>query len=461
MNSTEPSASARSHHPPGFRARRGLNWGALGFMYASYYMCRYNFRFAGPGMVKEFGFNTADLANIWVIWSLAYGTGQLFNGLISDRIGGKWIMIVGAAGTIICNLIFGFSSFVGTLATFGLIALINGWFQSCGAPGMVKINAAWFQRNERGTFAGIFGIMIQLGQFVANTLAPYILAGFALTFWGIGTWVVEPGNWRMLFIIPPFVTALMALFMAFAVKEEPAQAGFPNVIVDEIDNSLGTRVSIADTFKTIFRHPLVWFYAAAYASTGAVRHSSDQMAVMFFKDHLLIDMNSKPLSVMITMNLMTAVAILGSVGAGIISDKVFKGARSPVAMRLYFIEATVISCAAVAMFAGLIKPGPLGIFLGGMFLVLTSLTVNSTHSIVGAAAPMDIGGKKMAGFATGVIDSFQYYGSALSLFLFGKMFAKYGWSAWYPLMVMFAVSGGLCMFMVMRKQQRLARLANS
>jgi MFS transporter, OPA family, glycerol-3-phosphate transporter len=429
-------------------------------MYASYYMCRYNFRFAGPGMVKEFGFNTADLANIWVIWSLAYGTGQLFNGLVSDRIGGKWIMIVGAGGTIVCNWIFGFSSFVGTLATFGLIALINGWFQSCGAPGMVKINAAWFQRNERGTFAGIFGIMIQLGQFVANTLAPYILAGFALTFWGIGTWVVEPGNWRMLFIIPPFVTALLALFMAFAVKEEPAQAGFANVIVDEIDNSLGTRVGIADTFKTIFRHPLVWFYAAAYASTGAVRHSSDQMAVMFFKDHLLIDMNSKPLSVMITMNLMTGVAILGSVGAGIISDKVFKGARSPVAMRLYFIEATVISGAALAMFAGLIKPGALGIFLGGMFLVLTSLTVNSTHSIVGAAAPMDIGGKKMAGFATGVIDSFQYYGSALSLFLFGRMFAKYGWSAWYPLMVMFAVSGGLCMFMVMRKQKRMARSAN-
>ena len=62
-------------------------------LYASYYMCRYNFRFAGPGMSKEFNFDTADLANIWVIWSLAYGTGQLVNGIISDRIGGKWIML--------------------------------------------------------------------------------------------------------------------------------------------------------------------------------------------------------------------------------------------------------------------------------------------------------------------------------------------------------------------------------
>ena len=78
-----------AHYPPGFRARRGLNWGALGLMYASYYMCRYNFRFAGPGMNEEFGFKASDLAMLWVVWSLAYGTGQLVNGLFTDRIGGK------------------------------------------------------------------------------------------------------------------------------------------------------------------------------------------------------------------------------------------------------------------------------------------------------------------------------------------------------------------------------------
>ncbi|MFM8364717.1 MAG: MFS transporter, partial [Verrucomicrobiota bacterium] len=260
-------------YPAGFRARRGLNWGALGLMYASYYMCRYNFRFAGPGMNEEFGFNASDLAMLWVIWSLAYGTGQLVNGLFTDRIGGKWSMLIGAMGTIACNFIFGFSSFVGTFSTFALIALLNGWFQSYGAPGMIKINAAWFRRTERGTFAGIFGIMIQLGQFAINTLAPFLLAGFSIAIWAIGTWVVEPGEWRVLFIVPPFVTVAAALFMFFAVKEEPATAGYPDAIEDEIDNSAGTRVSLKESFTTIFTHPLVWFYAIAYASTGAVRHS--------------------------------------------------------------------------------------------------------------------------------------------------------------------------------------------
>ena len=96
-------------------------------------------------------------------WALAYGTGQLVNGLLTDRIGGKTAMLIGAAGTICINLIFGFASFVGTFATFAADLADNGYMQSFGAPGMIKMNAAWFRRTERGTFAGIFGFMIQLG----------------------------------------------------------------------------------------------------------------------------------------------------------------------------------------------------------------------------------------------------------------------------------------------------------
>jgi OPA family glycerol-3-phosphate transporter-like MFS transporter len=129
-------------YPPGFRARRGLNWVVLGLMYASYYMCRYNFRFATPGMVKEFGFDEVQITGMLSAWSIAYGTGQLVNGLLTDRIGGKAAMLIGAAGAITMNLIFGFASFAGTFSTFALIWLLNGWFQSFGAPGMVQINAA-------------------------------------------------------------------------------------------------------------------------------------------------------------------------------------------------------------------------------------------------------------------------------------------------------------------------------
>ena len=249
------TVGARIKYPPGFRPRRGLNWFILGLMYASYYMCRYNFRFAAPGMVQEFHFNTFQITSILSAWSVAYGIGQLLNGLLTDRIGGRAAMLIGAAGTISLNFIYGFASFTGTFSTFALIWLVNGYFQSFGAPGMIKINAAWFNRTERGTFAGIFGFMIQSGQFAINNLAPFLLAGFA-----IGTWTIGQDEWRWLFRLPPLVTAFMAVLVVLIPKETPEQAGYPGLIHDELSaGDTGVRSSIREMFCHHF-----------YASAGVV-----------------------------------------------------------------------------------------------------------------------------------------------------------------------------------------------
>lgn len=457
--SEQHSSHGIVHHPPGFRQRRGLNWVSLGLLYASYYMCRYNFRFATPGMIEEYKFSHSQITDMLAIWSLAYGTGQLINGLLCDRIGGKRSMLIGAVGTILVNLFFGFGSFAGTFSTFALIWLINGYFQSFGAPGMVKINAAWFARQERGTFAGIFGFMIQLGQVAISRLAPLLLAGFTIFAFSVGQ-----GEWRWLFRVPPLLTAAAALFMYFAVKQTPEEAGFPGAIQDEIDNSAGVTVGLRESFETIFTHPLVWFYAAAYACTGAVRQSSDQIAILYFQDQLHFDMKRNiPAMARHTLELMPMVAVAGSFLSGLVSDKFFKGHRSPVAMCLYFVEAAVITCAAIILSKGLAGPTPSGILVGCLILVLIAFTANSTHSIVGAAAPMDIGGKKMAGFAAGVIDSFQYYGGAISLAITGRVLEatkdRYGYTFWYVIMAAFGLLGGLAMFLVMRKQKRMRAAA--
>ena len=450
-------SSAVRHYPAGFRPRRGLNWVIIGLLYASYYMCRYNFRWATPGMVEEFGFSKFQITGILSAWALAYGTGQLVNGLLTDRIGGKPAMLIGAVGTITINLIYGFSSFVGTFATFSLIWLMNGYLQSWGAPGMIKINAAWFNRTERGTFAGIFGFMIQLGQVAINNLAPVILAGFTF-----GVFVVAQGDWRWLFRIPPLITAFVAVLFVIFVKQTPEETGYRGVVEHEGDAAdEKVTVTLRESFITIFTHPLVWFYAVAYACTGAVRNSSDQLAILYFVEQLKLNMDAKPAAVFWTMNLMPVVAVLASFGAGVVSDKVFHGRRSPVAMGLYFLETCVIVVAAGVIMSGAVGPTPAGIFIGCMFLVLISFTANSTHSIVGAAAPMDIGGRKMAGFASGVIDSFQYYGTAIALPLTGWLIDVYGWGAWYPMMAGFGAIGGLAMLAVMRKQKRMVAAAHA
>ncbi len=348
-------------YPPGFRPRRGLNWGLIGLLYASYYMCRYNFRFATPGMVAEFGFTTFQITGMLSAWSIAYGTGQLVNGLLTDRIGGKTAMLIGAVGTIMINLIFGFASFAGTFTTFAAIWLMNGYMQSFGAPGMIKMNAAWFRRTERGTFAGIFGFMIQLGQFAINNLAPVILAGFT-----VGIWVVAKNDWHYLFRIPPFIVATAAVLLAIFVKKHPRSG------LSRTDRKRGRAPTQRPQHSRIVHHDfhasldLVLRHRLCLHRRGPeqLRSAHDSL----FHEQLKLNMADKPAAVIWTVNLMPLVAVLGSFSAGFISDKFFKGHRSPVAMTLYFVECAVILTAAVVISTGIVGPTPVGIFIGCLFL---------------------------------------------------------------------------------------------
>src|SRR5437762_1743396 len=197
-------------HPPGFRQRRGLNWAFIGLLYTSFYMCRYNLPLAGGAIRNEFGFSRAQFGTIITTQLLAYACGQIINGLLADRLGGKRAMLIGATGTAIMNVLFGFASFWGLLWMFATIRGIDGYLQAFGAPGMVKINAAWFGHRERGRFAGIFGFMINLGRFGIVRLGPALLAGFVF----LGLWQIPPLHWRWLFWVPAAITTIVAIGVA-------------------------------------------------------------------------------------------------------------------------------------------------------------------------------------------------------------------------------------------------------
>src|SRR5690242_8385393 len=231
-------------HPPGFRARRGLNWGFIGLLYTSFYLCRYNFPIANKAISDEFHFSKEQMGWIITTQLLAYACGQIINGLLADRLGGKKAMLIGAAGTIVMNILFGVASFWGMLGLFMVIRGIDGYLQAFGAPGMVKINAAWFSQRERGRFAGIFGFMINLGRFGIFKLGPALLAGFLF----LGMWQVPPLHWRWLFWVPSIICAVVAVGMALTVKETPEEAGFHGTHAAE-EEPTGTEVRTS--FKQI------------------------------------------------------------------------------------------------------------------------------------------------------------------------------------------------------------------
>jgi len=426
--------------PPGYRARRGLNWGVVGLMYTSYYLCRYNLSLANKAIGDEFGFTKAQMGTIISSQLLAYACGQAINGLLVDKLGGKRAMLIGAAGTITMNLLFGAASFWGMLGLFVVLRGIDGYMQSFGGSGFVKINAAWFSQRELGTFAGIFGFMINLGRFGIFTAGPAFLAGFVF----LGMWTVPPLHWRWLFWIPAGVAAIVAVVMALVVKDTPEEAGFHGVHKHEADHqNLDVRTEAITVLRTVLGNYKIWIIGLAYACTGAVRQGVDQWFPRYMLEVHHVSIGSPQLKWL--GFLIPFVASLGSVISGFVSDRMFQGRRAPVAMGLYFIETGVILLAAQIHSVNLVI----------LFFVLISFTANANHSILGPAAAMDIGGRKMAGFAHGLIDSFQYLGGALAGAVLGALIDR-SWGYYFYFMVPFGLVGGVLMW-TLRKQTSLKK----
>ena len=401
-------------------------------------MCRYNLSLANKSISQQYGFSREQMGDIITTALLAYACGQIINGLITDRIGGKRAMLIGAAGTIVMNIVFGVASFAGMLGLFIAIRGVDGYLQAFGAPGMVKMNAAWFGHLERGRFSGVFGFMINLGRIGIFTLGPALLAGFSL----FGLLHIPPMHWRWLFWAPSMICFVMAIAMALIVKETPEEAGWVGVIADDSARGAdGVRAEFSQVFRAIVSNPVVWVTAFAYACTGAVRQSVDQWFPRYMQDSYNVNLNSKAFEALAI--LIPVVASAGSLLSGYVSDIVFKGRRAPVAAILYFMETACILLAAQFH----------SVNSAILFFALISFTANSTHSILGSAAPMDIGGRRFAGFALGLIDSFQYFGGSLAGVFLGKVLDK-NLANYFYFMAPFGVIGGILMVVVLGKVTR-------
>jgi OPA family glycerol-3-phosphate transporter-like MFS transporter len=433
----------RSSYPSGFRARRGQNWGFIGLTYASFYLCRYNLSFANKSICDEFGFSKDEFGWVLTAFFWAYAIGQLTNGLLTDRIGGKKALAIGAFATITLNTLFGLASFWGILSAFVLIWMVNGYLQAFGAPGMIKVNTAWFSQRERGRFAGIFGFMIQLGRFAITQLAPMLLAGFTILWW-----TVPPLHWRWVFWVPAGISLIIVFLMLLMVKNTPEEAGFHNIHEGEEDHADNSPVKLGECLKVIFSNKIVWIVAGAYFCTGVVRQGIDQWFPRYLQEVHNVSLKSSEFA-WVAFGI-PLVAVLGSLTSGYISDVFFKGRRAPVAAALYFLETIII------LLATQFTHSLTGI---SIFLILISFTVNSTHSILGTAAAMDIGGRRMAGTASGVIDSFQYFGGGLAGYALGLLLEQFGWNSWLFSLAGFGIIGG-CMMLTIARRSSLKATTN-
>jgi OPA family glycerol-3-phosphate transporter-like MFS transporter len=383
-------------HSKAYRRRRIINWLPLGLTYAFLYMGRYNINVAKTVLDPETGLalmTKAELGMITVIGTTTYALAFLINGPLADRFGGRKTILAAALGSSFANFGMGWvldSGYEGSLVgPLGFLYALNMYFQSFGAVSIVKVNAHWFHVNERGTFGGIFGILISLGLYFAYD-------------WG-GP-IAESYGAQWAFYAPTAILLAFAAIDYFLVFDKPSDAGHADF--DPGDAKLteeGERVGVFALAKRMVSNPVILTIILIETCSGFVRGGIMKWGFIFAKET-----GQGWLSDHWGVYLCIA-GIMGGVFAGVISDRVFQSRRGPSAVILY-----ALTSVSVAGGAALITSP-----ITGVLVLFGILSVIGVHGMLSGTASMDFGGRKNAGLAVGLIDGMVYLGFGLQSIILG------------------------------------------
>ena len=290
-------------HSQAFRLRRFLNWFPMGLTYAFLYMARYNLTVSknalGDLMTK------ADFGVIFGAGTITYAFAFLINGPLTDRIGGKKAILIGALGSALMNVLLGIFTYmvvakqaaINIALVFSIIYSLNMYCQSFGAVAIVKVNSSWFHVRERGIFGGIFGILISMGIYfafdwgVAIVEATRAVVVSDLGFIQIGlrnllnisaagydqTWWV--------FFIPAILLGIFFIIEIFLLKDKPSQAGFDDF--DTADASSGEEdepFHLKQLLKKILTNKIIITIALIEFCTGVLRNGIMHWYLIFTKE---------------------------------------------------------------------------------------------------------------------------------------------------------------------------------
>lgn len=180
--------------------------------YAGFYLTRKSLSVAKVELKKPevWGLSNETLATVDGGYLVAYALGQFLWGVLGDRLGTRRVVLAGMAGSVAVAVAMGTAA---SVAGFGLLFALQGVFQSSGWAPLTKNMGEFFPRRVRGRVMGFWCTNFALGGMIAG-----IVAGVA----------AKQGGWRMAFLVPAGMLAVIWLVFAALQADRPEDVGLPS-----------------------------------------------------------------------------------------------------------------------------------------------------------------------------------------------------------------------------------------
>ena len=364
-------------------------WGATA-AYSLFYLCRLSMGVVKKPRIDEGLFSAAELGVIASAFYFVYAIGKFVNGFIADYCNVRRYMATGLAISSVINLLMGLIGLSNGYAGFPTYAVylififlwgINGWVLSMGSPSGIVSLSRWFPQSRRGTYYSIFCSTPYIGEALSMVLTGSIVAAF---------------GWEYGFIASALGGFVGVGLILLSVSDTPQSKGLPSVQelsgeeIKPIDK-LPTR----EIQKFVLKHSAIWIIAVSCAFINLTKYGIMEWGVLYLQGAREYSLESASWII----GFSAIFAIVGTVGAGWLSDVVFKGDRVKPALISGFI-----SLAALALF--LLVDGSKWVMAA--FVSVFSLAVGVLYCIVSGLMAIDIVPRKATGAALGIVGISSY-----------------------------------------------------
>ena len=404
------AAVARASRPlPGIDAGpwwRGLTVGSLLVGYAGYYVCRSNLSVAAPLIAADpglAGMTTGSVGLLASIGVFAYALGKPLTGIGGDLLGGRRMFLLGMWGTVAATLAFGAG---GGLLTLGAAWTANRFIQSAGWGALTKLVAQWFEPERHGRVVAVLSLSYLFGDAAARfALGSMLDAGF---------------GWRAVFVASAGVLAVIAAGVGAVLREHPGDRGLPEPRASlQSVYGAGEAAPPPDAAALVtpfLASPSFWLVCALSCGLTLVREAFNIWTPTF----LAATYDMAPGDAARWSAIFPLMGGVSVVVVGFASDALGPGRRMTLAAPMVLL-AGLLACGASSGLVmhdvrlSLVTVGAIALFLIG------------PYSLLAGAVALELGGRRGAATAAGLIDTAGYLGALLSGVAVGAAAQSLGW----------------------------------
>ena len=386
--------------------------------YAGFYFGRKNLSVTWSSMETDLGLSSADYASIIFVYSLIYTVGQFINGFLSDTFGPRKVVGAGLFLAAAANFYLGFGHALGIVVF--LIGL-NGYSQSTGWSGLIKNMTPWFRPNERGIVMSWWSTCYVTGGFLATVFATYV--AFDMEF-------MSELSWKRGFFFPSAILVVVGILYVLFTRNNPVQLGLPEIVESRYELDTNKASEKIQLLFLLIKNRALWIYSGCYMILKMIRYSFLFWLPIYLERALNYDVNDAGYM----SSIYELIGFFGVILAGYSSDKLFNSKRfSTVTLMMFGLG---LACLIHPIMVDFGKWGTM------LSIAIIGMCTYGPDSLICTAGSMDVGGKKGAAMASGIINGMGSIGQMVSGFVVVFVNEMFGWNSLFYFFVLLALVGG-------------------